>query len=104
MTRSELFAVTWRPGLGGGLPVPAGYAQMGVPLEYPHCRVVYGGAGRPAACRTIVPETENRTITWLMTASADADKPANVLDAAPGAASACNWRSTSARCCRRLLR
>ncbi|CDL53156.1 Nucleoside permease NupC [Klebsiella pneumoniae ISC21] len=51
MTRSELFAV-----MCGGLAsvagsVLAGYAQMGVPLEYLIAASFYGGAGRPAVCQ-----------------------------------------------------
>ena len=78
MTRSELFAV-----MCGGLAsvagsVLAGYAQMGVPLEY-----------LIAASFMAVPETEKPDDNPAHDSqSADADKPANVLDAAAsGAAS-----------------
>ncbi|STS80009.1 Nucleoside permease NupC [Klebsiella pneumoniae] len=51
MTRSELFAVhVRRPGLGGGLGT-GGLCADGRSAGVPYCRVVYGGAGRPAVCQ-----------------------------------------------------
>ncbi len=51
--------------------VLAGYAQMGVPLEYLIAASFYGGAGRPAVCQKLsYRKRKNRTITRLMTAKA----------------------------------
>lgn len=89
MTRSELFAVMCGgAGLGGGLGT-GGLCADGRSAGVPYCRVVYGGAGRPAVCQIIVPETEKPDDNPAHDSqSADADKPANVLDAAAsGAAS-----------------
>lgn len=50
MTRSELFAVMCGGGLGGGLGT-GGLCADGRSAGVPYCRVVYGGAGRPAVCQ-----------------------------------------------------
>ncbi|MFT3510835.1 NupC/NupG family nucleoside CNT transporter [Klebsiella pneumoniae] len=89
MTRSELFAV-----MCGGLAsvagsVLAGYAQMGVPLEYLIAASFMAAPGGLLFAKIIVPETEKPDDNPAHDSqSADADKPANVLDAAAsGAAS-----------------
>ncbi len=88
MTRSELFAV-----MCGGLAsvagsVLAGYAQMGVPLEYLIAASFMAAPGGLLFAKIIVPETEKPDDNPAHDSqSADADKPANVLDAASGAAS-----------------
>ena len=77
-----------RPGLGGGLGT-GGLCADGRSAGVPYCRVVYGGAGRPAVCqnyRTGNGKPDDNPAHDSQ--SADADKPANVLDAAAsGAAS-----------------
>ncbi|WP_263757655.1 NupC/NupG family nucleoside CNT transporter [Klebsiella pneumoniae] len=83
MTRSELFAV-----MCGGLAsvagsVLAGYAQMGVPLEYLIAASFMAAPGGLLFAKIIVPETEKPDDNPAHDSqSADADKPANVLDAA----------------------
>lgn len=106
MTRSELFAV-----MCGGLAsvagsVLAGYAQMGVPLEYLIAASFMAAPGGLLFAKIIVPETENRTITRLMTAKAltRINRPTCWMPPPPAPRLVCNWRSTSARCCWRLLR
>lgn len=89
MTQSELFAV-----MCGGLAsiagsVMAGYAQMGVPLEYLIAASFMAAPGGLLFAKIMVPETEKTNDTAnakdLMT---EDEKPANVIDAAAtGAAS-----------------
>ncbi|ADM40558.1 putative nucleoside transporter [Edwardsiella piscicida C07-087] len=89
MTQSELFAV-----MCGGLAsvagsVLAGYAQMGVPLEYLIAASFMAAPGGLLFAKLIVPETEQthdrEDATALVAAE---DRPANVIDAAAsGAAS-----------------
>ncbi len=89
MTRSELFAV-----MCGGLAsvagsVLAGYAQMGVPLEYLIAASFMAAPGGLLFAKLIVPETEkthDKEDADAMTA--EEERPANVIDAAAsGAAS-----------------
>ncbi len=89
MTRSELFAV-----MCGGLAsvagsVLAGYAQMGVPLDYLIAASFMAAPGGLLFAKIILPETEkphDAAQTEVM--ANDPDKPSNVLDAAAsGAAS-----------------
>ena len=103
MTRSELFAV-----MCGGLAsvagsVLAGYAQMGVPLEY-----LIAASFMAACClpKLSYRKRKNRTITRLMTAKAltRINRPTCWMLPPPAPRLVCNWRSTSARCCWRLLR
>ena len=89
MTRSELFAV-----MCGGLAsvagsVLAGYAQMGVPLEYLIAASFMAAPGGLLFAKIIVPETEQpQDSPALEKNDADPEAPANVLDAAAsGAAS-----------------
>ncbi|WMY74969.1 NupC/NupG family nucleoside CNT transporter [Buttiauxella selenatireducens] len=89
MTRSELFAV-----MCGGLAsvagsVLAGYAQMGVPLEYLIAASFMAAPGGLLFAKIILPETETpNDAPELESLKNDPDRPANVLDAAAsGAAS-----------------
>lgn len=89
MTRSELFAV-----MCGGLAsvagsVLAGYAQMGVPLEYLIAASFMAAPGGLLFAKILLPETETPNDTpELESMKNDPDRPANVLDAAAsGAAS-----------------
>lgn len=89
MTQSELFAV-----MCGGLAsiagsVMAGYAQMGVPLEYLIAASFMAAPGGLLFAKLMVPETENTHDRDEISGFVDAeDKPANVIDAAAsGAAS-----------------
>jgi len=88
MTRSELFAV-----MCGGLAsvagsVLAGYAQMGVPLEYLIAASFMAAPGGLLFAKLMLPETETsldkRDASELV---AEDDKPANILDAAAAGAS-----------------
>ena len=87
MTQSELFAV-----MCGGLAsvaggVLAGYAAMGVPLEYLIAASFMAAPGGLLFAKIIKPETEE-PIEQLASDAVDADdKPANVIDAAAGGAS-----------------
>lgn len=89
MTRSELFAV-----MCGGLAsvagsVLAGYAQMGVPLDYLIAASFMAAPGGLLFAKIILPETEKPHDAAQPEALAnDPDRPSNVLDAAAsGAAS-----------------
>ncbi|HGY4643184.1 NupC/NupG family nucleoside CNT transporter [Providencia stuartii] len=89
MTNSELFAV-----MCGGLAsvagsVLAGYAQMGVPMEYLIAASFMAAPGGLLFAKLLVPETEkaydNVNATELI---AEDERPANIIDAAAsGAAS-----------------
>lgn len=87
MTRSELFAV-----MCGGLAsvagsVLAGYASLGVPLEYLIAASFMAAPGGLLFAKIIVPETEIPVETSDTTDVNDADKPTNIIDAAAGGAS-----------------
>lgn len=89
MTQSELFAV-----MCGGLAsvagsVLAGYAQMGVPLEYLIAASFMAAPGGLLFAKLMVPETEKtRDNVDAATLIAEDDRPANIIDAAAsGAAS-----------------
>jgi len=89
MTRSELFAV-----MCGGLAsvagsVLAGYAQMGVPLEYLIAASFMAAPGGLLFAKIMLPETETPNDSPDLEAQMpDLDRPSNVLDAAAsGAAS-----------------
>lgn len=89
MTQSELFAI-----MCGGLAsvagsVLAGYAQMGVPLEYLIAASFMAAPGGLLFAKLMIPETERtRDKEDAATLVAPEDKPANVIDAAAiGAAS-----------------
>ncbi len=88
MTQSELFAV-----MCGGLAsvaggVLAGYASMGVPLEYLIAASFMAAPGGLLFAKIIKPETEEpiEQLASDATATGD-DKPANVIDAAAAGAS-----------------
>ncbi|GEM80141.1 NupC/NupG family nucleoside CNT transporter [Vibrio superstes] len=88
MTQSELFAV-----MCGGLAsiaggVLAGYASMGVPIEYLVAASFMAAPGGLLFAKIIKPETDE-PIDQLSDMNAEGeDKPANVIDAAAGGASA----------------
>lgn len=86
MTQSELFAI-----MVGGLAsiagsVLAGYAQMGVPIEYLVAASFMAAPGGLLMAKLMHPETET-AINEMDELPEDPDKPANVLDAAAGGAS-----------------
>ena len=87
MTQSELFAI-----MVGGLAsiagsVLAGYAQMGVPIQYLVAASFMAAPGGLLMAKLMHPETE-ASINEMEDLPDDPDKPANVLDAAAsGAAS-----------------
>ncbi|MGF1764139.1 NupC/NupG family nucleoside CNT transporter [Aliivibrio kagoshimensis] len=86
MTQSELFAV-----MCGGLAsvaggVLAGYAAMGVPLEYLIAASFMAAPGGLLFAKIIKPETEEPINQMNASDEAEDDKPANVIDAAAGGA------------------
>ncbi|QLE86368.1 NupC/NupG family nucleoside CNT transporter [Shewanella sp. Scap07] len=86
MTQSELFAI-----MVGGLAsiagsVLAGYAQMGVPIEYLVAASFMAAPGGLLMAKLMHPETE-ATVNEMDELPEDPDKPANVLDAAAAGAS-----------------
>ncbi|MFC1234513.1 NupC/NupG family nucleoside CNT transporter [Vibrio sp. DW001] len=88
MTQSELFAV-----MCGGLAsvaggVLAGYASMGVPLEYLVAASFMAAPGGLLFAKIIKPETEEFASDVADALDGGDDKPANVIDAAAGGASA----------------
>ncbi|WP_105647951.1 NupC/NupG family nucleoside CNT transporter [Cronobacter dublinensis] len=89
MTRSELFAV-----MCGGLAsvagsVLAGYAQMGVPLEYLIAASFMAAPGGLLFAKIMIPETEQpNDAPHLERVQHDPDRLSNVLDAAASGASA----------------
>jgi CNT family concentrative nucleoside transporter len=87
MTQSELFAV-----MCGGLAsvaggVLAGYASMGVPLEYLVAASFMAAPGGLLFAKIIKPETEQANEDLGADIDGGDDKPANVIDAAAGGAS-----------------
>ncbi|QXF32270.1 NupC/NupG family nucleoside CNT transporter [Photorhabdus luminescens] len=89
MTQSELFAV-----MCGGLAsvagsVLAGYASMGVPLEYLIAASFMAAPGGLLFAKLMVPETEKTSDTVdAMSLVSEEERPANIIDAAAsGAAS-----------------
>lgn len=89
MTTSELFAV-----MSGGLAsvagsVLAGYAQMGVPMEYLIAASFMAAPGGLLFAKLLVPETEDyRDRATAEELVAEDERPANIIDAAAsGAAS-----------------
>ncbi len=86
MTQSELFAI-----MVGGLAsiagsVLAGYAKMGVPIEYLVAASFMAAPGGLLMAKLMHPETE-KTVNEMDELPEDTDKPANVLDAAAAGAS-----------------
>lgn len=87
MTDSELFAI-----MCGGLAsiagsVLAGYASMGVPLEYLVAASFMAAPGGLLFAKLIKPESSKPQDEYDESASDDEEKPANVIDAAAGGAS-----------------
>ncbi|MBO1271520.1 NupC/NupG family nucleoside CNT transporter [Shewanella sp. 4t3-1-2LB] len=87
MTQSELFAI-----MVGGMAsiagsVMAGYAQMGVPMEYLVAASFMAAPGGLLMAKLMHPETE-APHDDIVALPDDPDKPANVLDAAASGASA----------------
>ena len=87
MTNSELFAV-----MCGGLAsvaggVLAGYASMGVPLEYLVAASFMAAPGGLLFAKIIKPETDQPHEDLGADIDGGDDKPANVIDAAAGGAS-----------------
>ncbi|WP_299787033.1 NupC/NupG family nucleoside CNT transporter [uncultured Shewanella sp.] len=86
MTNSELFAI-----MVGGLAsiagsVMAGYAQMGVPIEYLVAASFMAAPGGLLMAKLMHPETEEAK-NEMDELPEDPDKPANVIDAAAAGAS-----------------
>ena len=86
MTKSELFAV-----MCGGLAsvagsVLAGYASMGVPLEYLIAASFMAAPGGLLFAKLIVQETEKSTSHLTQENEVDHDSPVNVIDAAASGA------------------
>jgi len=86
MTKSELFAV-----MCGGLAsvagsVLAGYASMGVPLEYLIAASFMAAPGGLLFAKLIMPETEKSTAHLIQDDDADEDAPVNIIDAAASGA------------------
>ncbi|MEX3073912.1 NupC/NupG family nucleoside CNT transporter [Vibrio alginolyticus] len=86
MTQSELFAV-----MCGGLAsvaggVLAGYASMGVPLEYLVAASFMAAPGGLLFAKILHPETEQPHEDFEEAMDGGDDKPANVIDAAAGGA------------------
>ncbi len=88
MTQSELFAV-----MCGGLAsvaggVLAGYASMGVPLEYLVAASFMAAPGGLLFAKILFPETDKPHEDFAEALDGGDDKPANVIDAAAGGAAA----------------
>ncbi|HIG58320.1 MAG TPA: NupC/NupG family nucleoside CNT transporter [Flavobacteriales bacterium] len=86
MTKSELFAV-----MCGGLAsvagsVLAGYASMGVPLEYLIAASFMAAPGGLLFAKLIMPETEKSTTHLIQDDDADEEAPVNIIDAAASGA------------------
>ncbi|GEM73991.1 NupC/NupG family nucleoside CNT transporter [Vibrio sagamiensis] len=86
MTQSELFAV-----MCGGLAsvaggVLAGYASMGVPLEYLVAASFMAAPGGLLFAKILLPETDKPQEDINEALDSSADKPTNVIDAAAGGA------------------
>ena len=88
MTKSELFAV-----MCGGLAsvagsVLAGYANMGVPLEYLIAASFMAAPGGLLFAKIIMPETESPKVDLSdLDEDSDTEKPVNVIDSAASGAS-----------------
>ena len=86
MTKSELFAV-----MCGGLAsvagsVLAGYASMGIPLEYLIAASFMAAPGGLLFAKLIMPETEKSSTHLIQDDDADEDAPVNIIDAAASGA------------------
>ena len=88
MTNSELFAVMCGGLASGAGSVLAGYAQMGVPLEYLIAASFMAAPGGLLFAKLMVPETEHfDDRTEAMAGMAEEERPANNIDAAASGAS-----------------
>ena len=105
MTRSELFAV-----MCGGLAsvagsVLAGYAQMGVPLEY---LIAASFMAAPACCLRKLscrkPSSRKIARRWKKMTPIRKRRQTYWMLPHPGQLRGCSWRLTLARCCWRLSR
>ncbi|GLT17187.1 nucleoside permease [Vibrio zhanjiangensis] len=86
MTQSELFAV-----MCGGLAsvaggVLAGYASMGVPIEYLVAASFMAAPGGLLFAKIIMPETDKPNENFDADIGGAEDKPSNIIDAAAGGA------------------
>ena len=86
MTKSELFAV-----MCGGLAsvagsVLAGYASMGVPIEYLIAASFMAAPGGLLFAKLIMPETDKSTTHLIQDDDSDEEAPVNIIDAAASGA------------------
>ncbi len=87
MTQSELFAVMCGGLASISVSVLAGYAQMGVPLEYLIAASFMAAPGSLLFAKLIMPETEQtRDRETVQNFDGEEQKPGNVIDAAAGGA------------------
>lgn len=87
MTRSELFAI-----MVGGLAsvaggVLAGYAAMGINLQYLIAASFMSAPGGLLMAKMIIPETETPSHDTNVSSAGEEERPANVIDAAAAGAS-----------------
>lgn len=89
MTTSELFAVMCGGAASIAGSVMAGYAQLGIPLEYLIAASFMAAPGGLLFAKLMIPETEKfDDFHPDVNAAEGGEKPANVIDAAAGGASA----------------
>ncbi|OSN03754.1 nucleoside transporter NupC [Lonsdalea britannica] len=87
MTQSELFAVMCGGLASISVSVLAGYAQMGVPLEYLIAASFMAAPGSLLFAKLIMPETEQtHDRDTVQHFDGEEQKPSNVIDAAAGGA------------------
>ncbi|OSN05095.1 nucleoside transporter NupC [Lonsdalea iberica] len=87
MTQSELFAVMCGGLASISVSVLAGYAQMGVPLEYLIAASFMAAPGSLLFAKLIIPETEQtHDRENVQHFDGEEQKPGNVIDAAAGGA------------------
>lgn len=87
MTQSELFAVMCGGLASISVSVLAGYAQMGVPLEYLIAASFMAAPGSLLFAKLIMPETEQTNDRdTVQNFDGEEQKPGNVIDAAAGGA------------------
>lgn len=87
MTQSELFAILACGAASIAGSVLAGYAQLGIPLEYLIAASFMAAPGGLLFAKLMVPETEKVNPNEKIEVSSDDEKPANVIDAAASGAS-----------------
>lgn len=87
MTQSELFAVMCGGLASISVSVLAGYAQMGVPLEYLIAASFMAAPGSLLFAKLMMPETEQtHDRNTVQNFDGEEQKPGNVIDAAAGGA------------------